>query len=84
MKNSLIVGLSSWIIQDGNYRDFKRGDQASFALEFNAPTALDVVEDAQTPSLEHLHGSIYRVLGKVALRIQVSDHDLRTHTARPE
>jgi hypothetical protein len=66
MKNSLIVGLSSWIIQDGNYRDFKRGDRASFALEFNAPTALDVVEDdAQTPSLEHLHSSIYRVLGNV-------------------
>src|SRR5687767_2289135 len=28
------VGLSSWIIQDGNYGDFQRGQQASFALEF--------------------------------------------------
>ena len=33
-KNSLIIGLSSWFIQDGNYRDFKRGDQVAFALEF--------------------------------------------------
>jgi hypothetical protein len=28
------VGLSSWIIQDGNYGDFQRGQQAAFALEF--------------------------------------------------
>lgn len=28
------VGLSSWIIQDGNYGDFRRGQTAAFALEF--------------------------------------------------
>src|ERR1700678_726165 len=28
------VGLSSWIIQDGNYGDFETGQSADFALEF--------------------------------------------------
>jgi hypothetical protein len=28
------VGLSSWIIQDGNYGDFQRGQKAAFGLEF--------------------------------------------------
>ena len=29
----LYVGLSSWIIQDGNYSDFVKDDKAEFALE---------------------------------------------------
>jgi hypothetical protein len=33
----LIVGLSSWIIQDGNYPDFERNQQTSFALSFIQP-----------------------------------------------
>lgn len=28
------IGLPSWIIQDGNYGDFKVGEQVEFALEF--------------------------------------------------
>jgi len=32
--------LSSWIIQDGNYADFKTSDTASFALEFSFPANL--------------------------------------------
>jgi hypothetical protein len=28
------IGLSAWIIQDGNYSDFKAGQHAEFALEF--------------------------------------------------
>lgn len=28
------VGVSTWIIQDGNYEDFKAGQKAEFALEF--------------------------------------------------
>jgi hypothetical protein len=66
MNNSLIVGLSSWIIQDGNYGEFKRGDQPAFALEFSAPSALSVIEGGgQTASLDHLHGGTYRIAGKV-------------------
>jgi len=31
---NLVIGLSAWIIQDGNYDDFQVGDISSFALEF--------------------------------------------------
>ena len=30
----LTIGLSSWIIQDGNYGEFTHADRASFAVEF--------------------------------------------------
>ncbi|WP_152601819.1 hypothetical protein [Burkholderia paludis] len=30
----LTVGLNAWIIQDGNYEDFKRGESYALALEF--------------------------------------------------
>jgi hypothetical protein len=66
MTNSLTIGLASWIIQDGNYPDFKNGDTASFALEFYAPSPLSVdPERGQTASLEHLHDSTYRITAKV-------------------
>jgi hypothetical protein len=66
MRNSFIIGLPSWTIQDGNYENFKRGDQASFALEFYAPTELEAVEaDSQSVALEHIHGSTYRMVAKV-------------------
>jgi hypothetical protein len=32
--NEVQIGLSSWIIQDGNYNDFRIGDHRKFALEF--------------------------------------------------
>lgn len=66
MRKTLTVGLSSWVIQDGNYRDFRRDAQVAFALEFYSPNGLLVVEDhGPAASLEHLHGSTYRVVGKV-------------------
>jgi hypothetical protein len=37
MNPSLVVGLGSWIIDDGNYQSFKPGDVAPFALEFSVP-----------------------------------------------
>ena len=30
----LNVGLDAWIIQDGNYADFRVGEEQDFALEF--------------------------------------------------
>jgi hypothetical protein len=29
-----LFGLASWVIQDGNYPDFSRGQEAEFAIEF--------------------------------------------------
>jgi hypothetical protein len=55
MESSLIIGLSSWIIEDENYSDFKRGDRPAFALEFHAPSALWLVEGSgQAVSFAHL------------------------------
>jgi hypothetical protein len=47
----LIVGLSSWIIQDGNYPDFERNQQASFALEFDPVKGLQVGKPETPPSI---------------------------------
>ena len=44
MADTLIVGLHSWIIQDGNYGDFARDTNAAFALEFYASAPLEVFE----------------------------------------
>lgn len=33
--DSLHIGVSSWIIQDGNYPDFRIGDALNIALQFH-------------------------------------------------
>ncbi len=33
------IGISAWIIQDGNYGDFRCHERAEFALEFYPLTA---------------------------------------------
>ncbi len=33
--DSLYIGVSSWIIQDGNYPDFRIGDALNIALQFH-------------------------------------------------
>ena len=48
-KPVLHIGLSSWIIQDGNYGDFTVGQRAKFALEF---AALDVLRPAAEAPLQ--------------------------------
>lgn len=64
---ALTIGLSSWIIQDGNYADFERGEGA-FAVEFYP---LDkFVIGAQTDKsanslLQHVADSRYRISGRV-------------------
>ena len=66
MPGSFIVGLSSWIIQDGNYPDFTRGAQVAFALEFYSANGLSILDEGgQVASLEHLHSSTYRLVGRV-------------------
>src|SRR5437588_7630307 len=61
---TLFIGVSSWIIQDGNYGDFRVGEAARFALEFN-PHSLQPAR-SQVPMAERLRGSRYRVCGRVA------------------
>jgi len=57
------VGLSSWIIQDGNYGDFRRGQQASFALEFYPHDCR--VSAAKEFRVELIRDNRYQVTAKV-------------------
>lgn len=60
------VGLSAWIIQDGNYDDFECGGTARFALEFYSEKGLAQATGAsKKPGLTHLHDSFYEARGVV-------------------
>lgn len=59
----VFVGISSWIIQDGNYGDFRVGEAAKFALEFY-PHTIQVARSHEA-SFERIHASQYRVCGRV-------------------
>ena len=68
----LKVSLASWVIQDGNYGDFKRGARAAFALTFSAATPLIEVNPRDEPlrSLVHVGDAHYKAVGEV---VHVSD-----------
>ena len=67
MAGDLVVGLSSWIIQDGNYGDFGQGATSVFAIEFWAPSPLTEFEPAPSlaPSLTHRGNASHEAAGKV-------------------
>jgi hypothetical protein len=50
---TLQIGLSSWIIQDGNYEEFEVGREYRFALEFYAPDL--AIDDLPVESRELVH-----------------------------
>jgi hypothetical protein len=60
---TFFVGLSAWIIQDGNYGDFAVGRSAKFALEF-CPHTMQLSRSRE-PSSEHIETSRYRVRAQV-------------------
>ncbi len=57
------VGLSSWIIQDGNYDNFKVGQRAEFALEFFSQTYRK--SQVQAKSAKMLGAAHYEIVGEV-------------------
>jgi hypothetical protein len=63
----VIVGLSSWIIQDGNYGDFAKGMNTAFAIECWAEAPL--IEFEPTASIRssrtHLGNAIHDIQGRV-------------------
>jgi hypothetical protein len=73
MADTLVVGLHSWIIQDGNYGDFARNTSAAFALEFYASSPLEVFESnpKPVPALVRICDADYEIVGQV---IHVADH----------
>lgn len=72
--DTIKVGLSTWIIGDGNYEHFKRDESASFALGFYpANSPLEIPPDwlsinppgVDRSSFCHVEGSDYLVTAKV-------------------
>jgi hypothetical protein len=57
------VGLSSWIIQDGNYGNFKTGQRAEFALEFFAEAYSKT--EVRIKMAKCLADAKYEIIGKV-------------------
>ena len=60
----LLVGIDSWIIQDGNYPDFQVGEQYRTAFEFYQPQLSPVPSGC--PSLTPLTNEFYVVSAAVA------------------
>ena len=62
MTEDICVSLDSWIIQDGNYGDFARGDRRAFALEFHAEELVAVPDWETTEvSFRRQRGAAYKV-----------------------
>lgn len=57
------IGLSTWIIQDGNYDNFETGQNAEFALEFYSQTYRK--SEKRTKSSKSLGGAKYEINGEV-------------------
>jgi len=58
----IVVGLSAWIIQDGNYDDFQVGDTSSFALEFYCE---NIKREGCKKHYKKVTDSIYELCGQV-------------------
>ena len=60
--NSFHVGVSSWIIQDGNYPDFRIGEVVHLALELHTRAIRE--SSADSTSCTRVSGSNYRVTAR--------------------
>lgn len=66
------VGLSAWIVQDGNYGDFAVGDSHRFALEFGPEHLVETGSSMDDNLLQHRSGALHDVHGTI-LRVTSSD-----------
>ena len=60
-----LVGLDSWVIQDGNYPDFVTGQRTEFALEFASRGGLKRLDEAREVGVQWITGSRYEVTAQV-------------------
>lgn len=66
MTGAVRIGLASWIIQDGNYGDFKCGDKAAFAVEFGSSDLKACHPHTERgPGMMWLRDCTYAVAGRV-------------------
>ena len=61
----LHVGLSAWIIQDGNYGEFEAGREYLFALEFYPHDMVVAPTVSSTPRLVHLGNALHEAVGTI-------------------
>lgn len=66
MNEVLPIGLSSWIIQDGNYPDFEVGQERPFALQFYAHEPLKAMRAQNIIQPQHVYRGDCRfsIIGK--------------------
>lgn len=62
------LGLSAWIIQDGNYPDFEVGQTAEFALEFWLPEGLAARGVGEEISANNVGGCLYNTVAEVIVQ----------------
>jgi hypothetical protein len=58
------IGLSSWIIQDGNYPDFVAGQEAEFAVEFYWPPKTPLQPCSAEVFAQPVTDALYRVVAR--------------------
>jgi hypothetical protein len=58
------IGLSAWVIQDGNYPDFGVGETVEFAVEFHQQPGTAVEASNSDVSATHVRDVAYRVLAE--------------------
>ena len=63
--HSWMIGLDSWIIQDGNYPDFVTGQRTDYALEFASRGGLRRLDEAQEVGVHWIAGSHYEVTAQI-------------------
>ena len=61
------IGLPSWVIQDGNYGDFEKGQVAEFAVEFTQLQRVEAGIEGRTKARLGSDG-VYDVAGQLVLR----------------
>ncbi|HTR38136.1 MAG TPA: hypothetical protein VMH80_19640 [Bryobacteraceae bacterium] len=62
------IGLSFWIIQDGNYPDFEIGQTVEFAVEFWCPEGVAPLVSKGLTSATNVGGHVYNTVAEVVVR----------------
>lgn len=73
---NLIIGLDSWVIQDGNYGDFAQATRVSFALEFYPVVPLPKCGrfDRKVGSLQNIADSSYQLLARLCTQMMIGGY----------
>jgi hypothetical protein len=62
------IGLSAWMIQDGNYPDLVVGQTAEFAVEFYQPPDAEITPSSDVISVTYLRDCTYDVVADLVVQ----------------